>query len=103
MMRGRVVDEPVISLTTSCGVYSSRPLTSFVATRYHNCLLALLLDKPVISISFHQKCASLMSDMGLSAYCQDIKQLESDWLISQFCELRKERRQAERVDQTEDG
>jgi polysaccharide pyruvyl transferase WcaK-like protein len=84
---GRIIDEPVTSVDN---LLSQLKTTEFVvATRYHNCLLALLLDKPVISISFHQKCASLMSDMGLSAYCQDIKQLESDWLISQFCELEK--------------
>ena len=84
---GRVIDEPVTSVDN---LLSQLKTTEFVvATRYHNCLLALLLDKPVISISFHQKCASLMSDMGLSAYCQDIKQLDSDWLISQFCELEK--------------
>jgi polysaccharide pyruvyl transferase WcaK-like protein len=41
----------------------------------------------VISISFHQKCDSLMSMMGLSDYCQDIKQLESDKLIEQFIGL----------------
>lgn len=85
---GRVIDEPVISVDN---LLSQLKATDFVvATRYHNCLLALLLDKPVISISFHQKCASLMSDMELSAYCQDITQLDSDWLISQFCELEKD-------------
>jgi polysaccharide pyruvyl transferase WcaK-like protein len=85
--KGRVIDEPVTSVDNLLSQLKTTDLV--VATRYHNCLLALLLDKPVISISFHQKCASLMSDMGLSAYCQDIKQLDSDWLISQFCELEK--------------
>jgi polysaccharide pyruvyl transferase WcaK-like protein len=33
-----------------------------VATRFHNVIMALLLNKPVIAISFH-KCASLMSQM----------------------------------------
>jgi polysaccharide pyruvyl transferase WcaK-like protein len=60
-----------------------------VATRFHNVLLALLLNKPAISISFHQKCDSLMSAMGLSEYCQDIKHLGSERLIEQFCELQK--------------
>lgn len=58
-----------------------------VATRFHNVLLALALHRPVISISFHQKCFSLMSDMGLSEYCHDIVQLRGDWLISQFRNL----------------
>jgi hypothetical protein len=46
-----------------------------VATRFHNVLMSLLLSKPVIAISFHHKCSSLMSEMGLSEYCQDINQM----------------------------
>jgi polysaccharide pyruvyl transferase WcaK-like protein len=58
-----------------------------VATRFHNVLLALLCDKPVIAISFHHKCESLMSAMGLSAYCLDINDLKADRLIEKFCDL----------------
>ncbi|HEY9715455.1 MAG TPA: polysaccharide pyruvyl transferase family protein, partial [Chroococcales cyanobacterium] len=60
-----------------------------VATRFHNILLAMLFNKPVISISFHQKCSSLMKDMGLEEYCQDIKQLDAERLIRQFIEIEK--------------
>jgi polysaccharide pyruvyl transferase WcaK-like protein len=59
-----------------------------VATRFHNILMALLLDKPVISISFHHKCVSLMAQMGLSEYCLDINGLRSSDLIETFCRLR---------------
>ena len=55
-----------------------------VATRFHNILLALLLKKPVIAISFHHKCASLMSEMGLAEYCHDINHMNADRLIEQF-------------------
>ena len=58
-----------------------------VATRFHNVLLALVLNKPSISISFHHKCSSLMSQMGLSEYCQDIQRLSAERLIDQFCQL----------------
>jgi len=61
-----------------------------VATRFHNILLALVQNKPVISISFHQKCTSLMEDMGLRDYCQEIKQLSGNKLIEQFCRLERE-------------
>ena len=60
-----------------------------VATRFHNILLALLLNKPVISISFHHKCASLMEEMGLSAYCQDINHMDAGRLIEQFQDLER--------------
>jgi polysaccharide pyruvyl transferase WcaK-like protein len=55
-----------------------------VATAFHNVLLSLLLTKPVIAISFHHKCWSLMSEMGLSAYCHDINQMNADILVEQF-------------------
>ena len=55
-----------------------------VATRFHNILMGLLLNKPVVAIAFHHKCSSLMSEMGLSDYCHDINQMNADALIEQF-------------------
>jgi polysaccharide pyruvyl transferase WcaK-like protein len=55
-----------------------------IATRFHNVLMSLLLGKPVVAISFHHKCSSLMSDMGLSEYCQDINGIKADALIATF-------------------
>src|SRR6516162_7545169 len=58
-----------------------------VATRFHNVLSALVVNKPVIAISFHQKCASLMRDMGLEEYCHDINDMNVGRLIEQFQRL----------------
>ena len=58
-----------------------------VATRFHNTLLALLCEKPVISISFHHKCDSLMNAMGMSDYCLNSGDLESNKSIETFCRL----------------
>jgi polysaccharide pyruvyl transferase WcaK-like protein len=81
----RIIDEPVFSVD---GLLSQIAATDIVvATRFHNVLLALLCNKPVISISFHHKCESLMSAMGLSAYCLDINDLKADRLIEKFCDL----------------
>jgi polysaccharide pyruvyl transferase WcaK-like protein len=55
-----------------------------IATRFHNVLMSLLLGKPVVAISFHHKCSSLMSDMGLSEYSQDINGIKADALIATF-------------------
>jgi polysaccharide pyruvyl transferase WcaK-like protein len=60
-----------------------------VATRYHNVIFSLLCDKPVIAISFHHKCDSLMAAMGLSTYCLDINNLRKEMLINKFLELEK--------------
>ena len=83
----RVIDEPVASVP---GLLSQLAAVEFVvATRFHNVLLALLLNKPVIAISFHHKCASLMKSMGLLEYCQDISDLDSDRLAEQFRQLER--------------
>jgi polysaccharide pyruvyl transferase WcaK-like protein len=82
---GGVVDEPAESADDLLKQIASTDLV--VATRFHNVLLALLLNKPSIAISFHHKSSSLMSQMGLSEYCHDINHINTDKLIEQFCDL----------------
>lgn len=83
----RIIDEPVGSVEDLLSQVAS---TDFVVgTRFHNVIFSLLLEKPVIAISFHHKCSSIMSQMGLSQYCQDINSLNADRLIEQFCRLRE--------------
>ena len=60
-----------------------------VATRFHNVLLSLVLERPVIAVSFHHKCSSLMSEIGLPDYCCDIHELDGSWLIRQFQDLER--------------
>lgn len=83
----RIVDVAVSSVEGLVSQFAETDLV--VATRFHNVLLALLCDKPVISISFHHKCSSLMSQMELSEYSQDIKDLSVDKLIEQLCQLQQ--------------
>lgn len=83
----RVIDEPTCSAND---LFSQIAATDIVvATRFHNVVLALLCEKPVVSISFHHKCESLMSAMGLSAYCLDINGLKADELINRVCDLKE--------------
>jgi polysaccharide pyruvyl transferase WcaK-like protein len=81
----RIIDEPASSVEDLLAQLSKTD--AVIATRFHNILLALALNKPAICVSFHQKCTSLMHDMGLQEYCQDIKQLDAEKLIEQFCKL----------------
>ena len=81
----RIIDQPI---STAQQLLSQLAATDVVvATRFHNVLLALLLNKPVISISFHQKCTSLMQEVGLSGYCHDINHLDGEKLIKNFVDL----------------
>ena len=75
----RVIDEPMSSVDEILSQIAATEVV--VATRFHNVLLALLLNKPVMAISFHHKCASLMRQVGLSSYCQDIHELSAEKLI----------------------
>jgi polysaccharide pyruvyl transferase WcaK-like protein len=83
----RIIDEPALSVEQLLPQIAATDIV--VATRFHNILLALLLNKPVISISFHHKCTSLMSEMGLSEYCHDINHMNADRLIEQFQDVER--------------
>jgi polysaccharide pyruvyl transferase WcaK-like protein len=78
----RILDQAALSVEQLLPQIAATDIV--VATRFHNVLLALVLNKPVIAISFHQKCASLMSDMGLADYRHDINQMNAWRLIEQF-------------------
>jgi polysaccharide pyruvyl transferase WcaK-like protein len=80
-----IIDEPTNSVDELLSQIAATEIV--VATRFHNVLLAMLCDKPVIAISFHHKCTSLMSAMGLSDYCLDINDLNADRLIEKFRDL----------------
>ena len=58
-----------------------------VATRFHNVLLALLLGRPVVSISYEAKNDALMAMMGMARYCQNIDTCDFAKLKEQFREL----------------
>lgn len=81
----RVIDEPACSVEN---ILSQIAATDFVvATRFHNVVMALICEKPVISISFHHKCESLMTEMGLMEYCLDINTLQADRVVEKICDL----------------
>jgi polysaccharide pyruvyl transferase WcaK-like protein len=75
----RILHTPVTSVEALMAQFADTDYV--VVTRFHNIVFALLNDKPVVSISFHSKCASLMRDMGLLEYCLQIDHLERDQLI----------------------
>jgi polysaccharide pyruvyl transferase WcaK-like protein len=81
----RITDEPVDSFAD---VVAQIAATDFViATRFHNIILSFLCGRPLISISFHHKCKSLMAEMGMSDYCLEMDGLNADRLIETFQRL----------------
>lgn len=57
---------------------------SVVASRYHNVLVALKLNKPTVAVGYAAKSDALMAEMGLAEYCQSIRELDVDRLVKQF-------------------
>jgi len=58
-----------------------------VSPRFHNLILGLMLNKPIISLSYDPKSDALLESIGLGDYCQNIDDVELDLLISQFNDL----------------
>ncbi len=81
----RIIDEPMTSVEDVLSHIAATDIV--VATRFHNVLFALICNKPVMSISFHHKCESLMSEMGLSDYCLNIDDLKAESLIEKCGDL----------------
>jgi polysaccharide pyruvyl transferase WcaK-like protein len=81
----RVAAEPVSSLSEL--IREMAAVDTVVATRYHNVLCALKLSKPTLSIGYATKNGALMTDMGLSGFCQSAGSLDIGQLIGQFTEL----------------
>jgi len=80
-----IIDEPATSVDELLSQLATTDLV--VASRFHNLLLAIMLGKPVVALSYHEKIVSLMEELGLSEFCHDIEHLDVDKLIGQITEL----------------
>jgi len=58
-----------------------------VASRFHNVLLALLLGRPVVSLSYNEKNDALLEAMGLSEYGRRLDDFEVEWVLGRLGEL----------------
>jgi polysaccharide pyruvyl transferase WcaK-like protein len=82
---GRIVDEDILSVTDLVSQIAATDVV--VAPRFHNLVLALMLDKPVMSVSYDAKADSLLESFGLGKYRQPIGDLNVGRLIEQFSDL----------------
>jgi polysaccharide pyruvyl transferase WcaK-like protein len=58
-----------------------------VASRFHNLICALKLNKPAISLGYRKPHDELMNDIGLGEFSQQLECLDVDRLIDQFKKL----------------
>ena len=85
---GSIIDEPAASVEEVLSQLATTDLV--VASRFHNVLLALMLGKPVLAISYHEKVDALMEEAGLSAFRQDIESIDLEKLIGHFAALEEQ-------------
>jgi polysaccharide pyruvyl transferase WcaK-like protein len=78
----RVIDEPIRDYGD---LLRQIPETDVViASRFHNVILSLLLERPVLSLSYSKKNDALLHEYGMGALCQDIERFSVEHLIDQF-------------------
>jgi len=83
--RSQVVSEPVPSMAELLRQTAS--VGTVVATRFHNVLYSLRLGRPTVAIGYAAKHQALMTQMGMSRYCQEARSLDVARLTEQFTEL----------------
>jgi polysaccharide pyruvyl transferase WcaK-like protein len=86
--RGQVVAEPALTVEELVRQLAETDLV--ISSRYHNLLLAVMLNKPVIALSDHQKLDSLMAELGLANYCQRLGNLDVGSLTRLFGRLQND-------------
>ena len=62
-------------------------IEAVISARYHNLVMGLVQNKPVIALSDHAKLDSLVTDFGLAQYLLPLRNLSSDVLIDKFKQL----------------
>jgi polysaccharide pyruvyl transferase WcaK-like protein len=86
--KSNIIDEPTRSFEELLSQLATTRVV--VASRFHNLLLALMLGKPALAISFHEKDDSLMTAVGLQEFCQDIANMDVSRLKEQFVRLEED-------------
>ena len=67
-----------------------RETDAVISPRFHNLVLALMLNKPVIALSNLPKVTALLVDLGLGRFCLELDRLKADELTACFACLQDE-------------
>lgn len=90
--RHHIVTAPYVPATSCEALLSEMAAMDYVVTcRFHGVIFAHLLNKPVLAVSHHSKVADLMSAIGLSQYCLDIRTFDPKELAEKLAELTENR------------
>jgi len=84
---GMLVSEPALTVDQLLSQLAATDIV--VSPRFHNLVLALMLNKPVIALSDHHKLDSLMVEMDMAEYYVHLRELNPQILIEKFLELER--------------
>lgn len=88
----RLISEPAMTVEELLRQMSETDIV--ISPRYHNLVLAMILNKPVIALSDHAKLDSLLTELGLTQYLMPLDGLRSEDLSARFEQLDRD---AERI------
>jgi polysaccharide pyruvyl transferase WcaK-like protein len=83
----QIVNEPVFTVKQLLSQIAA--IVFLVTSRFHNLVLALMVNKPMVCLSDHRKLDSLMTETGLAEYCLPLANLDFDDLIDRVVKLEK--------------
>jgi polysaccharide pyruvyl transferase WcaK-like protein len=83
---GRRLAAPAIE-TTDTLIAHLAAVDCVVTSRFHGVLLAQLLEKPCVALSYHEKIDVLMDEMGQAAYSLPIGEFSVEQLYERFMSL----------------
>jgi polysaccharide pyruvyl transferase WcaK-like protein len=72
----QIISEPVLNVDDLLQQIAMTDIV--VASRFHSVLLANLLCKPALALSYRSKVKNLMDDAGLGQYCLDINNVRAE-------------------------
>jgi polysaccharide pyruvyl transferase WcaK-like protein len=80
-----LISEPALTVKDLLGQIGETD--AVISARYHNIVMALIQNKPVIVMSDHAKLDSLATDFGLAQYLLPLGNLSPNVLIGRFKQL----------------
>ncbi len=81
----RIIVEPVLTVDQLVRQLATTDIV--ISPRFHNLVLGLMLNKPVLALSDHPKLDSLMSGLGLGDYCLALRNVDVNILVTRLVEL----------------
>jgi polysaccharide pyruvyl transferase WcaK-like protein len=88
---GRLIAEPIESLEDLLSQFSKSDFV--ISPRFHNIVFGLLLNRPVLALSYHEKFAALLESPHLAKFNLPIEYADAGKIQDAFCELTNNRTQ----------